>query len=263
MPKFSANLGFLWTELSLPEAIRAAKKAGFDAVECHFPYETPAESVAAALKETGFEMLGINTRLGINGPDDFGVMAMPGREDEARGYVDEAVAYAAAIGCRNINCVPGKTGGTSEAEAVYRQNLAYACTEAAAHGIGIVIEAINQRDAPGYHFSLVEKGIETIQAMGAENLRLMFDCYHTQIMQGDLTERLRKALPFIGHVQFAAVPDRGEPDTGEVNYPYLLAALDDMGWSGYVGAEYKPRRTTDAGLGWMQAYQHAQDADVG
>ncbi len=255
MPRFSANLGFLWTELSLPAAIHAAKKAGFEAVECHFPYETPATDVLAALQETGLEMLGLNTRLGINGPDDFGVMAMPGREVEARGYVDEAIAYATASRCRNINCVPGKTGGTQEAEAVYRNNLAYACEQAAAQGIGIVIEPINQRDAPGYHFSLVETGLETIEAVGAENLRLMFDCYHTQIMQGDLTQRLRMALPFIGHVQFAAVPDRGEPDSGEVNYPYLLAALDDMGWQGFVGAEYRPRGSTDEGLNWLQNYR--------
>ncbi len=254
MPKFSANLGFLWDELSLPEAIRAAGNAGFDAVECHFPYAVPTDTVSAALRDTGLEMLGINTRLGIKGVDDFGVMAMPGREPEARGYVDEAIAYATAIKCRNINCVPGKTGGTSEAETVFRKNLAYACENAAAKGITVVIEAINQRDAPGYHFSLIEKGLETIRAVGAANLKLMFDCYHTQIMQGDLTERLKQSLPFIGHVQFAAVPDRGEPDSGEVNYPYLLAILDDMGWQGYVGAEYRPRGTTADGLGWMKAY---------
>ena len=255
MPRISANLGFLWTELSLPQAIHTARNAGFDAVECHFPYAVPVASVASALQETGLEMLGINTRLGVNGAADFGVMAMPGREIEARGYVDEAVAYAAQIKCRNINCVPGKTGGSAEAEAVYRTNLAYACEQAAGHGIGIVIEPINQRDAPGYHFSLVEQGLDTINAVAAVNLRLMFDCYHTQIMQGDLTRRLEQALPHVGHVQFAAGPDRGEPDSGEVNYPYLLAALDDMGWQGFVGAEYKPRGTTDEGLGWMNAYR--------
>lgn len=255
MPKFSANLGFLWTELELPQAIRAARNAGFDAVECHFPYQVSADSVAAALDETGLEMLGINTRLGINGPDDFGVMAMPGREIEAQGYVDEAIAYASAIKCRNINCIPGKTGGTAEAETVYRKNLALACEKAAAHGIGIVIEPINQHDAPGYHFSLVEQGLETLCAVGTDNLKLMFDCYHIQIMQGDLAQRLKSALPFLGHVQFAAVPDRGEPDSGEVDYPWLLTELDDMGWQGFVGAEYLPRGSTDEGLGWMNAYR--------
>ncbi|MCB2101139.1 MAG: TIM barrel protein [Rhodobacterales bacterium] len=254
MTLFSANLGFLWTELPLPAAIRAAKRAGFAAVECHFPYDIPPAEVKAALDETGLPMIGINTRLGANGPADFGVNSLPGRQDEARALIDEAVAYAAAIGSRNINAVAGKSGGTAEAEAVLRDNLAHACARAAPHGITIVLEPINQRDAPGYHVSLVEPAIETIRAVGAENLRLMFDCYHTQIMQGDLTERLRAALPWIGHVQFAAVPDRGEPDQGEVHYPNLLASLDAMGWTGPVGAEYRPRATTDAGLGWMRAY---------
>ena len=254
MPKFSANLGFLWKELPLPEAIRAAKKAGFKAVECHFPYEFSTSTVKAALTETGLTMVGLNTRLGVNGADDFGVTAMPGREDEARGYIDEAIAYAVEIGCLNVNSVAGKTGGTEEAEAVYRKNLAYASAQAAAHGKTIVIEPVNQRDAPGYHLRSVEAGIETIEAVGADNLKLMFDCYHTQIMQGDLTERLRATLPFIGHIQIAAVPDRGEPDQGEVNYPDLLAALDGMGWDGYVGAEYLPRGTMEEGLSWMSAY---------
>ncbi|GAB6052845.1 hydroxypyruvate isomerase family protein [Magnetospira thiophila] len=254
MPRFSANLGFLWKELTLPDAIRRAKRAGFQAVECHFPYDVDPQKVKAALDETGLPMLGLNTRLGINGADDFGVMSLAGREKEARGYVDEAVAYAASIGCRNINAVAGKSHHAPGAEEVYRANLAYAAQKAGERGIGVVIEPINQRDAPGYHLRSVEDGIETVRAVGAENLRLMFDCYHTQIMQGDLTERLRASLPFIGHIQIAAVPDRGEPDRGEVNYPDLLAALDAMGWDGYVGAEYLPRSTTDNGLGWLDAY---------
>ena len=255
MTKFSANLGFLWTELTLPEAIRAAGRAGFEAVECHWPYDFAIADVTAALAETGLPMIGINTRLGVNGPDDFGVTAQPGRVEEARGYIDEAIAYAAAIGCRNINSVAGKTGGTAEAEAVYRDNLAYACDKAAPHGITIVIEPINQRDAPGYHVSHIEKAVETIMAVGAKNLKLMFDCYHTQIMQGDVVNHLKAALPVIGHVQIAAVPDRGEPDSGELNYPFVLSELDKMGWSGFVGAEYRPRTDTDAGLGWMDAYR--------
>ena len=253
MPKFSANLGFLWTELELPQAIHAAKRAGFDAVECHFPYEVPAAGVAQALADTGLDMLGLNTRLGVNGANDFGVMALPGRQSEAREYIDEAISYAAAIGCRNIHCVAGKSGGGDEAEEVYRANLALACGLAAAQDITVLIEGINQRDAPGFHFSRVEQGIATIEAVGAANLRLMFDCYHAQIMQGDLTHRLRQSLPFVGHVQFAAVPDRGEPDRGEVNYPWLFDAIDAMGWDGFVGAEYRPRGTTDAGLGWLDA----------
>jgi hydroxypyruvate isomerase len=256
MIRFSANLGFLWAELSLPEAIRAARRAGFDAVECHWPYETPAEIVAAALRETGTPMVGINTRMGVNGPKDFGVNALPGREAEARQYIDEAVTYAAAIGCRNINAAAGKSGGTPQAEAVLRSNLAYACQKAAPWGITIVLEPVNQRDAPGYHVSHVEKAIDTIQAVGAPNLKLMFDCYHTQIMQGDLTRRLEAAFPWLGHIQFAGVPRRQEPDDGEVNYPHVFATIEGLGWNGYLGAEYRPRGpTTEAGLGWLAQWR--------
>jgi 2-dehydrotetronate isomerase len=251
-PKFSANLGFLWQELPLPQAIRAARKAGFSAVECHRPYDVPADAVKAALTDTGMVMVCINTRQGVNGPADFGVTAMPGREDEARRYIDEAVAYGAAIGCLNINACAGKTGGTSAAESVFRENLAYACNRAGAHGMSVVIEPINQRDAPHYHLSYVEPAIATITAVGANNLKLMFDCYHTQVMEGDLTRRLEAALPHLGHIQFASVPSRHEPDEGEVHYPNLFAAIEAMGWNGYLGAEYRPRGgSTEEGLGWL------------
>jgi hydroxypyruvate isomerase len=263
MPRFSANLGFLWQELALPDAIRAAKRSGFDAVECHIPYNVPTEAVRDALAETGMVMVGINTRQGINGASDFGVNAMPGREAEARGYIDEAVAYGAAIGCLNINAPSGKTGRTVEAEATYRSNLAYACEKAAAHGMTIVVEPINQRDAPRFHVSLVEQAIETIVAVGAPNLRLMFDCYHTQIMQGDLTRRLEAALPWIGNIQFAGVPLRREPDEGEVNYVHVFEAIDAMGWTGRVGAEYRPRTTTEEGLGWLDAWAKRTQRSTG
>jgi 2-dehydrotetronate isomerase len=255
MPMFSANLGFLWKELRLPDAIRAAKRAGFDAVECHWPYEVPVADVKAALAETGMIMVGINTRQGANGPADFGVNSLPGREDEARLLIDEAVAYAAAIGARNINAMAGKSGRGPGSEETLRRNLAHACAAAAPHGVTIVLEPINQRDAPGYHVSLVEQAIETIDAVGAPNLKLMFDCYHTQIMQGDLIRRLEATRPYLGHIQFAAVPSRAEPDEGEVNYPNVFAAIDAMGWKGFVGAEYKPRGTTDEGLGWLKAWR--------
>lgn len=255
MPRFSANLGFLWNQLELPAAIHAAKKAGFHAVECHFPYEVPAAEVAAALEETGLPMLGLNTQLGANGADDFGVMSLAGRESEARELIEQAIAYADAINCPNIHCVAGKSGGGAEAESVYRDNLRLATALAAEKNKTILIEGINQRDAPGFHFSLLEQGIETIEAVGAPNLKLLFDCYHAQIMQGDLAERLKQVLPYVGHIQFAAVPDRGEPDQGEINYPWLFAKIDELGWRGYLGAEYRPRTTTDEGLGWFQPYR--------
>lgn len=255
MLKFSANLGFLWTGLPLPEAIVAASRAGFDAVECHFPYQYPANEVAQALQESGLGMVSLNTGLGQNGVEDFGVLSLPGREAEARDLVEEAISYAEQIGCRNIHCIAGRSGGGKVAESVFRENLAIATRLAADKNITILIEGINQRDVPGFHFSLLEQGLETIEAVGATNLKLLFDCYHVQIMQGDLLAHFRQFQPWIGHIQFAAVPDRGEPDQGEVNYPWLLQQMNSAGWQGFYGAEYRPRGNIDDGLGWLQSFR--------
>lgn len=258
MPRFSANLGFLWTELDLPDAIRAAKRAGFEAVECHFPYQWDPMKISAALSETGLPMLGLNTRLGDVSNGEFGICALPGREEEAQKQIDEAIDYAIAIGCRAVHVMGGKSGGGEEAEQAYRTNLRYAAERAATANKTILIEPINHRDAPGYHLHRVEDARATIEELGYDNIRILFDCYHTQIMQGDLLDRLTRNLDLIGHVQIAAVPDRGEPDMGEVDFKWLLTNLDAAGYEGFVGAEYKPRDRTDAGLGWMQTWNKDQ-----
>lgn len=252
--RFSANIGFLYTDLSLPERIRAAKADGFDAVECHFPYEVDPGEVKAAMDETSLPMLGLNTRPG----ESFGYLAMPGQETEARAAIDEAVAYGKAIGAGAVHVMAGKSGGGTAAERVYRENLRYACDAAGTEGMTVLIEPINHRDAPGYHLYTVEHGAEIIGGLEAENLRLMFDCYHTQIMQGDLLTRLRMHLEVIGHVQIAAVPDRGEPEGGEVHYVNLLQELAALGWTSPVGAEYKPRsgKVSD-GISWLAAFRAA------
>ena len=255
MIRFSANLGFLWQQIELCDAIRAAAAAGFQAVEFHWPYEVDAALVAATLKETKLPLLGLNTRLGDKEAGEFGLSAVPGRQEQAIGYIDEAVSYAVETNCRNIHVMAGKSDASARAEQIYRENLHYACQEASVHGINILIEPINQRDVPGYHLSTIEAAIQTIEAVASPNLKLMFDCYHTQIMQGDICQRLEKYLDFIGHVQIAAVPDRAEPDHGELNYPEILSFLDHTGYNGYVGAEYRPRTTTEQGLSWMSAYQ--------
>lgn len=255
MTRFSANLGFLWKELSLPDAIEAAADAGFHAVECHWPYDTPAHSVKAALERTGLPMLGLNTQRGDVDAGDNGVAAIPGREAEARDYIDESITYAAAIGCANVHVMAGFTDKSSPCEATFQANLTYACQTAQTHGITILIEPLNHFDAPGYHLSTLDGALDTLAEVNQSNLKVMFDCYHLQIMQGDLTRRLKTHLDAIGHIQIAAVPDRSEPDTGELHYPSILKALDEMGWTGYVGAEYKPRTDTQAGLGWLAAYQ--------
>ena len=253
--RYSANLGFLFTDLPLPQAIHAAKDAGFDAVECHFPYDVPAADVATALQETGLAMLGLNTWPGDKAAGDFGLAALTGREDEARAAIAQALDYAIATGTKAVHVMAGRTDGGKRAEATFRANLAHACDLAAAHGITILIEPINTRDVQGYHLSRTDHAQQIIAALGKPNLKLMFDCYHMQIMQGDLATHLRALLPVIGHVQIAAVPDRGEPDQGEVDYRWLMAHLGGLGYSGFVGAEYRPRAGTLSGLGWLNRFR--------
>lgn len=250
--RFSANLGFLWADRSLPDAIRAAHAAGFDAVECHWPYDTPAADVARALRETGLPMLGLNTRRG--GAGENGLAALPGREREARAAIDEAIAYAAAIDAGHVHVMGGAARGP-DALATFRGNLAYACDAAAGQGIGIVIEPLNTRDAPGYVIATTDEARAVIDDLALPNLKLMFDCYHVQIMQGDLTRRLSDLLPVIGHVQFASVPDRGPPNRGEVDFAHIFAHLSALGWDRPLGAEYRPGGDTDASLGWLARFR--------
>lgn len=253
--RYSANLGFLFTDLPLPQAIHAAKDAGFDAVECHFPYDVPVADVAQALAETGLTMLGLNTWPGDKAAGDFGLAALTGREDEARAAIKQAVDYAVATGTKAIHVMAGRTDGGEAAEATFRANLAYACDMAAPHDITILIEPINTRDVPRYHLSRTDHAVRLIGALGKPNLKLMYDCYHMQIMQGDQATNLRELLPVIGHIQIAAVPDRGEPDQGEIDYLWLMQELGRLGYGAPVGAEYKPRAGTLAGLGWLKRFR--------
>ena len=251
MTTFSANLGFLWNDRPLPDAIRAAKAAGFDAVECHWPYEFPAGEVAAALSETGLSMLGLNTRRGDVAGGENGLSALPGRETEARAAIDEAIAYARATRTGAIHVMAGFAEG-EDARATFCANLAYACEQSAPHGITILIEPLNRYDAPGYFLSTTDQTVAIIETVGAANLKLMFDCYHVQLMEGDITNRLTRLQPSIGHIQFASVPDRAAPDHGELNYAHVFAAIDRLGWDRPLGAEYKPGGDTDATLDWLR-----------
>lgn len=248
--KFSANLGFLWNDLCLPDAIRAAKAAGFDAVECHWPYDVPAAEVRAALEETGLPMLGLNTRRGDVGAGDNGLSALTGREVEARAAITEAISYARATQTRAVHVMAGYSAGP-EAHASFVANLRFACAEAAPHGITILIEPLNRHDAPGYFLQTTEQARAIIAEVDHPALRLMFDCYHVQIMEGDLTRRLTDLQPLIGHIQFASVPDRGAPDHGEVDYADIFATIAALGYDLALGAEYKPVGKTENTLGWL------------
>jgi hydroxypyruvate isomerase len=249
--QFSANLGFLWNDRPLADAIRAAAAAGFDAVECHWPYENPAQDVAAALSETGLQMLGLNSRRGNVAGGENGLAALVGREDEARAAIDEALAYAAQIGTKNIHVMAGFASGQA-AHDTFVANLNYACAQAAPHGVTILIEPLNGYDAKGYFLNSTDQAVKIITEVGAPNLKMMFDCYHVQLLEGDLSHRIQNLLPHIGHIQFASVPDRGTPDHGEVNYSYIFDLIAQTGWNTPLGAEYKVQGDTDATLGWLR-----------
>lgn len=250
MTRFSANLGFLWTDLALPDAVRAAHGAGFDAVECHWPYDTPVEDLRAALTETGLPMLGLNTRRGDLALGENGLAALPGREAEARAAIDQALDYACAIDAACVHVMAGVVAGDA-AERAFVENLAHACDRAADLGRTILIEPLNRFDAPGYFLNTTGQAADLIARIGAPNLRLMFDCYHVGRTEGDVIARLRALRPIIGHIQFAAVPDRGAPDHGDVDYRAVFAEIAALGWTAPLGAEYKPGGPTDATLGWM------------
>ncbi|WP_377298322.1 hydroxypyruvate isomerase family protein [Rhizobium sp. SGZ-381] len=252
MARFSANLGFLFDDLALPDAIRAAKAAGFEAVECHWPYAVPVEDVCGALADTALVMLGLNTSRGNVALGDNGLSAIPGREDEARAAIREAIAYAIAIAAPNVHVMAGKASG-DEAREVFLSNLAYASDLARPHDITLLIEPLNSRDAPGYFLTGSAQAVDLIETLAADNVKLMFDCYHLQIMEGDLPARLERLMPHIGHIQIASVPDRREPDHGDLDYRALLRLLDDMGYGRPIGAEYRPATSTAAGLGWLKA----------
>ncbi|WP_299959729.1 TIM barrel protein [uncultured Roseobacter sp.] len=250
MTRFSANLGFLWNDRPLPDAIRAAKSAGFDAVECHWPYDIPATEVAAALSETGLTMLGLNTRRGDVAAGDNGLSALVGRENEAREAIDEALGYARQTGTGKVHVMAGFAQGEA-AHACFISALRYACDKAAPLGISILIEPLNHYDAPGYFLRTTTQAQQIIAEVDRPNLNLMFDCYHVQLMEGDLSHRLEKLMPLIGHIQFASVPDRGPPDSGEINYAHIFDVVARLGFDAPLGAEYKSTQKTDETLGWM------------
>lgn len=248
MPRFSANLGFLWADLDLPDAVRAAAAAGFDAVECHWPFDTDPDVLAAALAETGLPLLGLNTSRGRADAGEFGLSAIPGRGTNARAAIDQALAYAEAVDAQAVHVMAGIAQG-EDAKRTFEDHLRYACDRTGQRTI--LIEPINTFDVPGYFLSQLSQAAEVIASIQAPNLKLMFDCYHVARSGMDVRAQLRDYLPIIGHVQFAGVPDRGPPDHGTLDYAEVFQLLDDLGWSRPLGAEYRPDGTTDASLGWM------------
>ena len=258
MPRFAANLSMLYTELPFLDRFAAAAQDGFEAVEYLFPYDFTAAEIAERLKDNGLTQALFNLPPGDWAVGERGMACHPGREAEFAASVATALAYAQATGCQRLHAMAGlKPTGVDDAalRATYAGNLRAAAAQLAPHGITLLIEPINTRDMPGYFLNYQQQAHDVLVEVGAANLQVQMDFYHCQIMEGDLSARLQKHLAGVGHLQIAGVPDRHEPDTGEVNYPHLFALIDALGYTGFVGCEYRPQAGTSEGLGWLRRYQ--------
>jgi 2-dehydrotetronate isomerase len=252
MPRFAANLSFMFNEVPFLDRFEAAAKAGFKGVEFLFPYEWPASEIAARLKANGLTQALFNLPPGDWAKGERGLAALPGRETEFEAAVGQALAYAAALDCKRVHAMPGlRHHGANRA--TYVANLKKAARMAADHGCDIIIEPINTRDIPGFFLNTTAEARAVIHEVGASNLGLQFDLYHRQIQEGDTAMAIIEFGHLARHYQIANPPDRGEPDDGEMNYRFLFNQIDDSGFDGWVGCEYKPRRGTVEGLGWVKA----------
>jgi len=255
MPRFSAHIDYLFSDRPLLQRIDAAAAAGFKAIECRFPENVSAGDFRRALERNSVQALGINSPTG--GESEFGLCAVPGRQDEWKKSFADALDYVTAVGASAVHCLAGKVDSDrrAEAERVFVDNLRSAADLAAAKDIELYIEPINPRDLPGYFLNEVEHAADVIAKVDRPNLWLQYDFYHVQIFGGDLIKRFEKHRQIIGHVQCSQVPVRHEPDAdGEINYPFVFAEVDRLGYSGWIGAEYRPRVGTEAGLGWARRY---------
>jgi hydroxypyruvate isomerase len=261
MPRFAANLTMLFNEVPFLERFERAAGAGFTAVEFLFPYDYPAGQLKELLTKHGLQLVLHNLPAGDWATGERGIGCDPARVDEFRAGVGQAVAYATTLGVKQINCLAGiKPAGVSDADArrILVENLRYAAPKLKAAGIRLLIEPINTFDIPGFFLSRTQQALDIIAEVGttsgSDNLFLQYDIYHMQRMEGELAKTIEKNLTQIAHLQLADNPGRNEPGTGEINYGFLFAFLDKIGYQGWIGCEYKPATTTEAGLGWAHAY---------
>lgn len=258
MPRFAANLTMMFNEVPFPQRFAAASRAGFRGVEFLFPYELAPQEVARLLADNGLENALFNLPPGDWNAGERGIASLPGRQAEFRASVARALEYAQAMGTQRLHAMAGLLpAGADSAQhrAVYIENLRYATQEFAKHGRMLLIEPINVRDIPGYFLNTQAEAHAVCQEVGEPNIKVQMDFYHAQIVEGDLATKLKQYFDGIGHIQIASVPERHEPDEGEVNYPYLFRLLDDLGYSGWVGCEYRPRGNTEDGLAWFRDAQ--------
>ncbi len=276
MPRFAANLSWLYTDLPFTDRFEAAARDGFSAVECMFPYEVAAPELAARLRDHKLQMVLFNGPPGAPeqsapgmpvDPSARGTAALPGRVADFRASLSLALDYAARLQCPRVHLMAGlmAQGPSPQAmQATYVANLRWAAVQAAQVGVQVLIEPINARDNPGYFLYRQDQAHAVVQAVDSDNLKVQMDLYHCQIVEGDLTTMLRQYLPTgrVGHMQIAGVPQRHEPDIGEVNYDYLFSVLDELGYQGWLGCEYRPRDAapggTSRGLGWVRPWLQPQ-----
>lgn len=258
MPRFAANLTMMYTEVPFLDRFAAAARDGFDAVEYLFPYEHTPDEIAQRLKDHSLTQALFNLPPGDWVAGERGMACHPGREVEFATALEQAMPYIKATGCQRVHAMAGLVPAGSDAtaqHATYVANLRHAAARLAPLGVSLLIEPINSRDMPGYFLSLQQQAHDVLAQVGAPNLKVQMDLYHCQIMEGDLSKRLQKHFAGVGHIQIAGVPDRHEPDSGEVNFPHLFDLLDRLGFDGFVGCEYRPKAGTSEGLGWLHLYQ--------
>ncbi|HTN33948.1 MAG TPA: hydroxypyruvate isomerase [Marinobacter sp.] len=255
MPRFAANLSMLFTEVPFIERFDRAQKAGFQGVEYHFPYPYPKDLLARVLSDNNLEQVIFNLPPGDWNSGERGIACLPDRVEEFRASVDQAIDYAKALDCQRLNCLAGLLPEKLEHARAWQTlvtNVAYAAERLAAENIVLCVEAINSRvDMPGFMLDTSGKVLALIEEVGADNIRLQYDLYHMQIMEGDLIRSLESLKPWVGHIQFADNPGRHEPGTGEINFPKVFTAIDCMGYEGWVSAEYWPSGETEESLGWL------------
>ena len=256
MPRFAANLTMMFQEFAFLDRFAAAAAAGFDAVEYLFPYDFEMSQIARSLRDNHLTQALFNLPPGDWAAGDRGLAALPGRKREFRDSVATALRYAGATGVGRLHVMSGiARRDDPQAGACYRESLAYLCDQAGQAGLDVLIEPINARDMPGYFLNDFNYAADLIADLGLANLKLQFDIYHRQIIHGDVLTGLKALMPIIGHVQIAAVPLRNEPGTGELDDMRVLTALDTLGYSGFVGCEYRPAAGTVEGLGWLNAFR--------
>jgi hydroxypyruvate isomerase len=257
MPKFAANLTMMFNEVGFLDRFKAAAAAGFAGVEYLFPYDFPKEDIAARLTRFGLTQVLHNLPAGNWAAGERGIAIFPDRVNEFRDGVSRAVDYAGALGCSQLNCLVGiapPNADRAPLHATLVANLSYAADVLKRAGIRLLIEPINTRDIPGFYLNRTRDAVALIDEVGSDSIFIQYDIYHMQIMEGDIATTVQRHLDRIAHIQLADNPGRNEPGTGEINYPFLYRRMDAIGYAGWIGCEYKPATTTDAGLGWFAPF---------